>query len=93
MVEYLISADSLKVLPYCSPISKFENMVSLILIAALAWTSLAQQAVSGVWVQCGGIGWTGPITCAPGLICTELNAYYSMNHSSLSYVEKNLSEN
>jgi hypothetical protein len=26
--------------------------------------------------QCGGIGWTGPTTCASGT-CTYSNAYYS----------------
>jgi len=27
--------------------------------------------------QCGGIGWTGSGTCAPGSTCTYSNAYYS----------------
>ncbi|KAF3938732.1 Endoglucanase-4 [Dactylella cylindrospora] len=29
------------------------------------------------WGQCGGQGWTGCTTCASGLTCKVLNAYYS----------------
>ncbi|KAJ8521667.1 hypothetical protein ONZ45_g1661 [Pleurotus djamor] len=28
------------------------------------------------WGQCGGEGWTGPTTCAPGSTCIVLNPYY-----------------
>ncbi|KAK6509157.1 hypothetical protein TWF481_003918 [Arthrobotrys musiformis] len=31
---------------------------------------------ASLYGQCGGIGWTGPTTCAQGT-CTVLNAYYS----------------
>ena len=32
---------------------------------------------SAHWGQCGGIGWTGPTTCASPYTCQEANAYYS----------------
>ncbi|KAI0034221.1 beta-1,4-endoxylanase [Vararia minispora EC-137] len=34
-------------------------------------------AQSPVWGQCGGIGWSGPTSCAAGSTCTVSNAYYS----------------
>jgi hypothetical protein len=90
MVEYLIGADSLKGLHYCSSISKPENVISLILIAALAWTSFAQY-LQLEWEQCGGSYYTGPTACL-NFVCTYVNIYYSINHSPLSCVERNLSE-
>ncbi|KAL4243794.1 Endo-1,4-beta-xylanase A [Abortiporus biennis] len=47
---------------------------SFVLLAALIPRALSQ---SPVWGQCGGIGWTGPTTCASGTVCTEYSAYYS----------------
>ncbi|EGX49194.1 hypothetical protein TWF173_007046 [Orbilia oligospora] len=44
------------------------------LIAGGAALASAQQSV---WGQCGGIGWTGPTTCASGSYCSSLNPYYS----------------
>ncbi|KAH8664610.1 glycosyl hydrolase family 61-domain-containing protein [Xylariales sp. PMI_506] len=38
-------------------------------------TSTATGTVP-IYGQCGGIGYTGSTTCASGLTCTELNAYY-----------------
>nr|AAC26489.1 cellulose-binding beta-glucosidase [Phanerodontia chrysosporium] len=35
------------------------------------------QAQSGLYQQCGGIGWTGATTCVSGATCTVLNPYYS----------------
>ncbi|KAL2870137.1 putative endoglucanase [Aspergillus lucknowensis] len=32
---------------------------------------------AGEWEQCGGVGFTGPTTCASGLTCTVINEYYS----------------
>lgn len=29
------------------------------------------------WGQCGGIGWTGVMTCQPPYVCTAQNPYYS----------------
>ncbi|KAI3607543.1 pectate lyase [Moniliophthora roreri] len=42
-------------------------------------TTTAQPPAVSVsqWGQCGGIGWTGPITCASGSTCTYSNPYYS----------------
>ncbi|KAJ8697229.1 hypothetical protein PTI98_007027 [Pleurotus ostreatus] len=40
----------------------------------LAPVALAQQTV---WGQCGGIGWTGPTTCASGNECIKQNDWYS----------------
>ncbi|KAF9444311.1 glycoside hydrolase family 10 protein [Macrolepiota fuliginosa MF-IS2] len=34
-------------------------------------------AQSAVWGQCGGIGWTGPTTCAAGSTCVPQSDYYS----------------
>lgn len=33
--------------------------------------------VAAHYAQCGGIGYTGPTTCASGYTCVEQNAYYS----------------
>jgi len=68
-------------------------MTPLILIAgfaALAWTSLAQE-LQLEWEQCGGLYYTGPTGCANS-VCTYVNLYYSMNHSPLNCVERNLSK-
>ncbi|OCH85719.1 endo-1,4-beta-xylanase C precursor [Obba rivulosa] len=43
-------------------------------LLAIVPFALAQSAV---WGQCGGIGWTGPTTCASGSTCVESNSYYS----------------
>ncbi|KAI0034219.1 endo-1,4-B-xylanase A [Vararia minispora EC-137] len=50
--------------------------LSLALLALVPLLPLA-AAQSPVWGQCGGIGWTGPTTCAAGSTCTVSNAYYS----------------
>jgi hypothetical protein len=65
-------------------------MISLILIAALAWTSLAQDPVLK-WGQCGGLYYAGPTACVNS-VCEYINPYYSMNRSPLIHVESNLSE-
>ncbi|TCD69386.1 hypothetical protein EIP91_007733 [Steccherinum ochraceum] len=51
--------------------------VEILLASALASVAFAQNPVSGVWQQCGGIGWTGATTCDTGATCTKLNDYYS----------------
>ncbi|KAM5540296.1 hypothetical protein V8D89_006115 [Ganoderma adspersum] len=38
---------------------------------------LASVAAQSEYGQCGGIGWTGGITCPTGWVCTDLNPYYS----------------
>ncbi|KAK6358993.1 hypothetical protein TWF696_000165 [Orbilia brochopaga] len=43
---------------------------------SLSILSLA-AAQSPVWGQCGGIGWTGPTSCASGSTCVKSNDYYS----------------
>ncbi|KAK7694472.1 hypothetical protein QCA50_001658 [Cerrena zonata] len=35
------------------------------------------SAQSGVYQQCGGIGWSGATSCVSGAVCTKLNDYYS----------------
>lgn len=30
-----------------------------------------------IWQQCGGINWSGAQGCCEGLVCTEMNPYYS----------------
>ncbi|KAK4139251.1 endoglucanase type F [Dichotomopilus funicola] len=50
-------------------------MVSKTLLLALA--PAAAVAQSPLWGQCGGIGWTGPTTCASGSVCQKSNDYYS----------------
>ncbi|KAI0663646.1 acetyl xylan esterase [Cubamyces menziesii] len=47
--------------------------------AALSLAALVSFAAaqSPVWGQCGGIGWTGPTTCAAGSTCVKQNDYYS----------------
>ncbi|CAL1696581.1 unnamed protein product [Somion occarium] len=44
-----------------------------VLLGVLSFAS----AQSGVYQQCGGIGWTGSTTCVSGAVCTVLNDYYS----------------
>ncbi|EMD31601.1 glycoside hydrolase family 10 protein [Gelatoporia subvermispora B] len=46
-------------------------------LACLLATVPFSMAQSSVWGQCGGIGWTGPTTCASGNICIEYSSYYS----------------
>ncbi|KAF3912621.1 hypothetical protein AA313_de0209967 [Arthrobotrys entomopaga] len=43
-------------------------------LAAFVQVTSGQQAL---WGQCGGIGWTGPTTCASGACCVSQNPYYS----------------
>lgn len=47
--------------------------VAAVFLAALTGVS-GQAALYG---QCGGIGWSGPTTCASGSCCIYSNAYYS----------------
>ncbi|KAI0262787.1 glycoside hydrolase superfamily [Gloeopeniophorella convolvens] len=49
-------------------------MIRLAVVLTLASLAFAQQQQ---WGQCGGIGWTGPLTCVSGTVCTVLNAYFS----------------
>ncbi|KAF3926789.1 Endoglucanase-4 [Orbilia brochopaga] len=37
----------------------------------------ATQTPAPLWGQCGGFGFIGPTTCAPGSTCTYSNAYFS----------------
>jgi len=48
---------------------------SLVILATTACVALAQTG-SPLYGQCGGIGWTGALTCAQG-VCTVSNSYYS----------------
>ncbi|KAL0579317.1 hypothetical protein V5O48_002715 [Marasmius crinis-equi] len=52
----------------------FDLRVSLVSLALIVSSATAQ---SPVWGQCGGLGWTGPTTCASGSSCVVSNAYYS----------------
>jgi len=45
-------------------------------VATLLFALTAVRAQSGLYGQCGGIGYTGPTTCSSG-VCTYSNAYYS----------------
>ncbi|EJD03695.1 endoglucanase [Fomitiporia mediterranea MF3/22] len=47
--------------------------VAVSLVALLPFV----YAQSGLYQQCGGIGWSGATTCVSGSVCTELNDYYS----------------
>ncbi|KAJ3576782.1 hypothetical protein NP233_g194 [Leucocoprinus birnbaumii] len=40
-------------------------------------TTTSNGAAQTQWGQCGGIGWTGPTTCAAPYTCHALNSYYS----------------
>ncbi|KAF3932374.1 hypothetical protein ABW19_dt0202178 [Dactylella cylindrospora] len=40
-------------------------------------TTTASGPLQSQWGQCGGIGWTGPTSCAPPATCKVLNPYYS----------------
>ncbi|KAL7949260.1 4-O-methyl-glucuronoyl methylesterase [Trichoderma barbatum] len=44
---------------------------------ALLLLAIPTQAQSPVWGQCGGIGWSGPKTCAAGAACVSYSEYYS----------------
>ncbi|ESK94153.1 cellobiohydrolase ii [Moniliophthora roreri MCA 2997] len=46
----------------------------LVALAASLPFALAQ---SPAWGQCGGIGWSGPTSCASGSTCTKVDDYYS----------------
>ncbi|KAK7680569.1 Manganese dependent endoglucanase Eg5A [Cerrena zonata] len=47
--------------------------LATVVLAALS-VAFAQQTQ---WGQCGGVGWSGPTSCASGSVCTKLNDYYS----------------
>ncbi|KAF5391573.1 hypothetical protein D9757_002387 [Collybiopsis confluens] len=53
---------------------KLLSFASLTVSVALSTSVFAQ---SPVWGQCGGIGWTGPTTCAAGSGCVVSNPYFS----------------
>ncbi|TBU49701.1 beta-glucosidase [Dichomitus squalens] len=46
------------------------------LTATLLLLTSSVLGQSGLYQQCGGIGWTGATTCVAGAVCTELNDYY-----------------
>ncbi|KAF3933710.1 hypothetical protein ABW19_dt0203379 [Dactylella cylindrospora] len=46
-------------------------------LAVLLLQAIGTYAQSPVYGQCGGIGWTGPTTCASGSTCVYSNPYYS----------------
>ncbi|KAI0671874.1 glycoside hydrolase superfamily [Trametes maxima] len=48
--------------------------VTFSVLASVISFALAQ---SPEWGQCGGIGWSGATTCVSGMVCTEINQYYS----------------
>jgi len=50
-----------------------KKMLSLLLLVVLFLPVFADVPEYG---QCGGIGYTGPTTCASGLVCTVANSYY-----------------
>ncbi|EJD51181.1 hypothetical protein AURDEDRAFT_149843 [Auricularia subglabra TFB-10046 SS5] len=50
-------------------------MLTLLLAAVLAFPFVNAQAPG--WGQCGGLGWTGPTTCASEYVCTFINQYFS----------------
>ncbi|EJD40557.1 cellobiohydrolase [Auricularia subglabra TFB-10046 SS5] len=52
-------------------------MHSSLAFFALATLVPAVLGQAPVWGQCGGIGWTGPTTCASGSSCVKQNDYYS----------------
>lgn len=35
------------------------------------------SGAAAIWQQCGGDGWSGPLTCQPGLVCKPKNQWYS----------------
>ncbi|KAL5512392.1 hypothetical protein ACEPAG_3384 [Sanghuangporus baumii] len=47
-----------------------------LLAFAVLSSALIATAQQTVWGQCGGIGWTGPTTCAAGSACVRQNDYY-----------------
>ncbi|PFH52855.1 carbohydrate-binding module family 1 protein [Amanita thiersii Skay4041] len=49
-------------------------------------TTTAPGAAQTHWGQCGGIGWTGPTTCAASYTCTVVNAYYFQKSDALTTV-------
>ncbi|KAJ7602535.1 endo-1,4-B-xylanase A [Roridomyces roridus] len=51
--------------------------ISASLAAAILAFLPSASAQSAVWGQCGGQGWTGPLTCVAGSTCTFSNTFYS----------------
>ncbi|KAI0440791.1 carbohydrate-binding module family 1 protein [Xylaria telfairii] len=47
---------------------------SVVAVYLLGGGAMAQQQA---WGQCGGINWSGPVTCVSGYTCSFLNDYYS----------------
>ncbi|KAF9465669.1 hypothetical protein BDZ94DRAFT_1252857 [Collybia nuda] len=48
--------------------------ITSILFVACLLVNVSAQAPE--WGQCGGFGWTGPLTCLPGWDCTYVNDYH-----------------
>ncbi|TCD67531.1 hypothetical protein EIP91_012285 [Steccherinum ochraceum] len=63
-------------LAYTCSVSGIEMVMRVKGLEQLVLRSGSVFAQSGVYQQCGGIGWTGPTTCVSGAVCTELNDYY-----------------
>ncbi|KAK6334387.1 hypothetical protein TWF730_003601 [Orbilia blumenaviensis] len=63
--------------------------IKLVVIIGATLQVVAAQMVTPapsqtLWGQCGGVGWTGPTTCAPytgevllQVMCTTYNPYYA----------------
>ncbi|OIW32314.1 hypothetical protein CONLIGDRAFT_698977 [Coniochaeta ligniaria NRRL 30616] len=50
---------------------------ALAIIALVLGGAVGVHSQQTVWGQCGGIGWTGPTTCASGTYCSAQNNWYS----------------
>lgn len=59
-----------------TPSSKTTSSISTKSLVSYTSSKGNNESCSGMWSQCGGIGWTGPKCCSSGT-CTFANDWYS----------------
>lgn len=59
------------------PLTTSTTLATSTTKATTSSTTTASSAGQTHWGQCGGIGWSGPTTCASPYTCQYSNAYYS----------------
>ncbi|EAU92022.1 hypothetical protein CC1G_06009 [Coprinopsis cinerea okayama7 len=75
----------------------FKTVASMIFVAALLAGRIVHatpvpqiQLPGGGTTMCGGLHWTGPTTCAAGLICVRYNEYASFCQPADSPITRTL---
>lgn len=59
---------------------RFITATALALLAAAPGLAAAEDE-AGLWQQCGGVGYTGPVKCVAGAVCVKHNDWYRQYQS------------